>query len=174
MTKNFKTSTSQRQLFFDLDEANAPPSLSGQSIAIHIHSKEMRERKPNRLKEPTRATKVNQRQHTLSDIQHNAPGLNQRICSANTNKFFHFQESQLKTQIAHQVLHWITEDQLSFETTQGILDLSEEKFEALLKGNLTRLSFYEILESLTQFGFNALICIRPTDKKEKGRILMEF
>jgi hypothetical protein len=167
MKKNLRTQfqyPQAQQLHFDLDEANTHPTTSAQSIEIHIHSKDARENKSYRLKD-SRGIGIfsEKRVSSHNPINHFAP-----------NRSLPAQESQLKAQMAHQVLQWMIEDQLTPGDPQNKLLLSESKLTALKEGNLTKLSFYELLESLTQFGFNALICLRPSDKKTKGRILMEI
>lgn len=166
MKKNFRTQSHQHQLYFDIDDKN-PQTPSGQSIEIHIHGKGLRDSHPYRLKE----TPI---KRTLSDIQPQSIPTQCFSHQSTINKSVYLQESQLKTQMAHQLIQWVIEDQLSVEHSQEKLRLSEEKIESLMKGNLTKLSFYEILDSLTQFGFNALICLRPTEKQMPGKIFFEY
>lgn len=170
MRKNFKTQSPQHQLYFDLDETNTHPTSSGQSIEIHIHGKEISDHKSYRLKD----SRVSRRKHVLSDVSSKPIETDADLPIPTLNRSFSFQESQLKTQMAHQILQWILEDHMSLNDIQDKIHLSEEKIEALMKGNLTKLSFYEILESLTQFGFNALICVRPTEKQTPGKIIFEY
>lgn len=170
MKKNFKTQSPQHQLYFDLDETNTHPTSSGQSIEIHIHGKAIPDGKSHHLKD----SRVGRRKRFLSDIQSKPFLANTYSHTHRQNKSFSFQESQLKTQMAHQILQWILEDQMSLNDIQDKIYLSEEKIESLMKGNLTKLSFYEVLESLTQFGFNALICLRPTEKQNSGKIIFEY
>lgn len=85
----------------------------------------------------------------------------------------HHREASIKLVMAKQLMDWMIQDELDLEELSEKTLLPLDKLSYLLGGNLGKLHFYELLTALTQFGYQAYICLRPTQNSMPGHIELE-
>ena len=156
MQKNFTRQF--QQLHFNLDGETQDNQTSKSTIEINFY-------KCKNTSQRTKYLKESRSKNYFSKTQ--------LIAAQQSKEFLQLQESELKILMAKQLFRWIILDKLNNESLKIKLNLPPEKTEQLLKGNLTKLSLYEILECLTQFGFEAYICLRTSKNKTPGKIYFE-
>jgi hypothetical protein len=157
MQKNFTRQF--QQLHFNLEDESHRDQTSKHTIEINFYEGKNSHQKNNYLKDS-----VSKKYFSQAAM----------MTTRQSHEFLKFQEAELKTLMANQLLRWIILDKLNTENLKLKLNLPSEKTEHLLRGNLTKLSFYDILECLTKFGFEAYICLRTTENQAPGKIHFEF
>ena len=82
-------------------------------------------------------------------------------------------ELQLKSILAKQLMKWLLEDGLRLGDCEFKTKLSHRKLLAITRGDLGKISLFELIRSLNQFGYETRICFRPTKNYVPGEIQIE-
>lgn len=84
------------------------------------------------------------------------------------------EESKLKSFFADQLMEFIASEQLNLNLASYKTNIGLEKLIDLSKGNISRVSLYELLRGLTSFGCEARICLRPTLNQLPGEVIPDI
>lgn len=84
------------------------------------------------------------------------------------------EESKLKAFYADHLLELIAKENLNFLLASYKTNISIEKLTDLAKGNISRVSLYQLLSGITTFGCEARICIRPTLHRLPGEVMPDM
>ena len=84
------------------------------------------------------------------------------------------EESKLKAFYADQLMDLIANEDLNLKLASYKTNLSHEKLIDLSKGNISRVSLYELLSGITAFGCEARICLRPTLHHQPGEVIPDM
>lgn len=81
------------------------------------------------------------------------------------------EESRLKSYYAELLIDCIADEGISYQLASHQMDMPLGVLHELSKGNVGRVSLYELLSAITKFGYQARICMLPTQHKGPGTVV---
>lgn len=80
-------------------------------------------------------------------------------------------ETMLKNFYANDLIDCIARERISYEVASHQINMPLDILIELSKGNVGRVSLYELLSAITKFGYQARICMLPTNHKVPGAVV---
>ena len=80
-------------------------------------------------------------------------------------------ENMLKNFYANDLIDCIARERISYEVASHQINMPLDILIELSKGNVGRVSLYELLSAITKFGYQARICMLPTNHKVPGAVV---
>ena len=80
-------------------------------------------------------------------------------------------ETMLKNFYANELIDCIARERISFEVASHQINMPLDILIELSKGNVGRVSLYELLSAITKFGYQARICMLPTNHRVPGVVV---
>ena len=80
-------------------------------------------------------------------------------------------ETMLKNYYANDLIDCIAKERISYEVASHQINMPLDILIELSKGNVGRVSLYELLSAITKFGYQARICMLPTDHRFPGVVV---